>query len=562
MYTRSIPIQLALALLILLSCSGRKSQTQRDSELASLNLNSGDLTLCGSGISKFGTVDFSQSCSEKVRPDFNLAVALLHSFEYTEAEKVFAKIIEQDPECIMAYWGAAMCSFHPLWEPPGESDLQKGSKIIEAARAIAKDKSTRESDYLEVVATIYDQWETLDYRRRLLKFEEASQRIFEKYPDDTEGAVFYALALDAAADPADKTFQNQKKAGQILNAIFVKEPDHPGVAHYLIHNYDYPELAKLALPAARKYASIAAASAHAQHMPSHIFTRLGLWDEASQSNLNSVSAAQCYAENIGAEGHWDEELHGLDYLIYAFLQKADDDKALEQIGYLKTIREVFPHNFKVAYAFAAAPARYALERKDWVAAASLHLEPADFPWEKFQWEKANINFGRLLGAVHTRKIEDARAELGQLHSIHAKLSQTGENYKANLVSVQLKAGEAWIKLAEGRDAQAIDLMTEAANMEEATAKHPVTPGEIIPARELLGDMYLELGRPASALEAYKADLKIHPGRFNGIFGAGVAAEKTGNVKEATIYFEQLASLPGARGRPAFAVAESFLKKSR
>lgn len=562
MYTGNTPTLLVLALLILLTCSERKSQTQRDSESASLNLITGDITLCGSGKSKFGTVDFSQSCAEKARPDFNLAVALLHSFEYTEAEKVFAKVIEQDPECVMAYWGAAMCSFHPLWAPPGEADLRKGSKIIEAARAIARDKSTRESDYLEAIATIYDQWETLDYRTRLLKFKEATKRIVEKYPGDKEGAIFYALALDASADPADKSFENQKIAGEILNALFIKEPDHPGIAHYLIHNYDYPELAALGLPAARKYASIAAGSAHAQHMPSHIFVRLGLWDEAIQSNSNSVSAAQCYAENIGAKGHWDEELHGLDYLTYAYLQEADDDKALEQISYLKTIRDVSPQNFKVAYAYAAMPARYALERKDWEAAAGLNLEPADFPWDKFLWEKANNNFGRLLGAVHTGSIENAHEELNALRSIHARLVDANESYKANLVLIQLKAGEAWIKVAEGQEDRAIELMTEATDLEEATAKHPVTPGEIIPARELLGDMYLELDQPADALQAYKTDLKFHPGRFNGILGAGVAAERVGNVKEATVYFQQLASLDGASQRPEFAVAEVFLNKNR
>lgn len=561
MYPRTISRGLALPFLILLSCSGNKNQTQLDTELAALDLNSGDITLCGSGMSKFGTVDFSQSCSEEVRPDFNLAVALLHSFEYTEAEKVFAKVIELDPECIMAYWGAAMCSFHPLWAPPGESDLKKGSKIIEAGREFVKDKSSRESDYLEAIAAIYDHWETVDYRTRVLKFKDATKRIFEKYPGDKEGAIFYALALDASANPGDKTFENQKIAGEILNALFIKEPDHPGIAHYLIHNYDYPELAELGLPAARKYASIAAGSAHAQHMPSHIFVRLGLWDEAIQSNSNSISAAQCYAESMGEKGHWDEELHGLDYLMYAYLQKADDDKALEQINYLNTIREVFPQNFKVAYAYAAVPARYALERKDWETAASLKLEPADFPWEKFLWERANNNFGRLLGAVHTGNIEGAREELGQLRSIHGKLLQAAENYKANLVLIQLKAGEAWIKMTEGKKVRAIELMTEAANMEEATAKHPVTPGEVIPARELLGDMYLELGRPADALEAYKTNLKFHPGRFNGLFGAGVAAEKAGNLKEATVYFQQLASLEGVSDRSALAVAKTFLSKS-
>ncbi len=545
------------------SCAGKKNQSQFERELESLNLQRGEITLCGSGTNQFGTVSFSLSCSEKVRPDFNLATALLHSFEYTEAEKVFTKVIDEDPQCIMAYWGVAMSNFHPLWTPPNQDELQKGFKIITLARSIDKDKSTRESDYLEAIATIYDQWEALDHRTRLLKFEKASEKIYEKYPDDKEAAIFYALALGASADPTDKTFRNQKKAGDILNAIFVNEPNHPGIAHYIIHNYDYPELAELALPAARKYASIAAASAHAQHMPSHIFTRLGLWDESIESNINSIASAQCYAQNLGATGHWDEELHGLDYLIYAYLQKADDEKALEQIRYLKTIKEVFPQNFKDAYSFAAMPVRYALERRDWKAATKLKLEPADFPWDRFIWERANINFGRLLGAVHTHEVEEARTELEQIQSIYEKLIQANEDYKANLVRIQMKVGEAWIKLEEGNKSQAIKLMTEAADMEDATAKHPVTPGEIIPARELLGDMYLEIGDFSNAINAYEADLNRHPNRFNGLYGVGLALEKAGDAKKANQYYKELLDKTHSSisDRPQLVAIKSFVRSN-
>jgi hypothetical protein len=552
-----------LIALIVFSCSGKKNPVEFKRELANLNLQQGDITLCGSGADQFGTVAFSQSCDEKVRPDFNLATSLLHSFEYTEAEKVFAKVIDEDPECLMAYWGAAMCNFHPLWAPPGPDELQKGSKIIALARSINKDKTSRESDYLEAIATIYDQWNSLDHHTRVLKFEKASARITEKYPDDKEAAIFYALALDAAADPNDKSFQNQKKAGDILNAIFVNEPNHPGIAHYIIHNYDYPELAELALPAARKYASIAAASAHAQHMPSHIFTRLGLWDESIQSNIKSITAAQCYAQNLGVNGHWDEELHALDYLIYAYLQKAADDKALEQINYLKTIEEVFPQNFKGAYSFASMPARYALERKDWASASKLELEPAHFPWNKFLWEKANVNFGRLLGAVHINKLKDAKTELVQLQHIYAQLTNANDTYRANLVLIQVKTGEAWIKLEQGQKMQAIKLMTEAADMEDSTAKHPVTPGEILPARELLGDMYLEIGDFTNALKAYEADLSRHPNRFNGLYGAGLALEKTSGVKKPNPYYAQLKAITNPTGsdRQQMETIESFKKNN-
>ncbi|MEI9917661.1 MAG: pentapeptide repeat-containing protein [Bacteroidota bacterium] len=502
-----------LLLLLFLGCSDkRKEQAQ------ALDLTRGEITLCGSGVDQFGTVNFSLSCSEETRADFNLATALLHSFEYTEAEKMFAKVIDQDPNCVMAYWGAAMCNFHPLWQPPTPKELEKGAKIIEVARTIATDKSSRESDYIEAIATIYDNWKEIDQRTRVAKFEGATRKIYEKYPDDKEAAVFYSLALDAAADPADKTFKNQRKAGDILNKMFVNEPNHPGIAHYLIHTYDYPELAGLGLDAARKYASIAAASAHAQHMPSHIFTRLGLWDEAIESNLRSVSAAQCYAQNVGAKGHWDEELHGLDYLVYSYLQQAKYDEAFKQVEYLKTIKEIFPENFKVTYAFASIPARYAVERKDWTSAANLEFYEGNFSWNKYPWERSNINLARLLGDVHIGNLTGAKHELARLQSNYDVLIKAKDNYKANFVLIQVKTGEGWIRLKEGNKKEAIALMTEAADLEDKTSKHPVTPGEIIPARELLADMYMEIKDYKNALASYEADLVRHPNRYNGVKG--------------------------------------------
>ncbi len=551
-----MPIFIAI---ILLSCSGKK-QDQFETELKSLELTQGEITLCGSGADQFGSVDFSVSCSEKVSADFNLATALLHSFEYTEAEKVFAKIIHDDPKCIMAYWGTAMCNFHPLWDPPSEKDLEKGNRIISLSRSLVEDKTSKESNYLEAIATIYDDWDSLDYHTRVIKFEKASQLIFEKYPNDHEAAIFYALALRTSADPNDKSFANQKKAGQILNKLFESNPNHPGIAHYIIHNFDYPELADLALPAAKKYASIAAASAHAQHMPSHIFTRLGLWDESIQSNLNSISAAQCYAQNMNIKGHWDEELHGMDYLVYAYLQKADDAKALEQMEYLHTITEVFPVNFKVFYSFASIPTRYALERKDWAAAATLELSPTSFAWEKFPWEKSNINLARLLGAIHTNQLTVANHELKELQRNYEMLMAARENYKANLVNIQLKIGEGWIRFSEGKKTEAITLLIMAADMEDATEKHPVTPGEIIPARELLGDMYIALGESAKALEAYEANLTRHQNRFNGLYGAGLAAEQSRDFTRAATYYKKLLALTNSSesDRPELQLAKSFL----
>ena len=334
---------------------------------------------------------------------------------------------------------------------------------------------------------------TTDHRARCIRFEEAMEKLYSDYPKDKEAATFYALALNAAADPADKTFTKQKKAGSILSALYPNEPNHPGIVHYLIHTYDAPELAHLALPAARKYASVAPSSAHALHMPSHVFTRLGHWTECINSNLTSVSAAQCYAEAAGIKGHWDEELHGLDYLVYAYLQKGDNDKAKKQLAYLETIKEVHPLNFKVAYAFAAIPSRYVLENKLWKEAANLKIRE-NFPWQKFPWQKGILHFTRLLGSVNTDNIKAAKTELGKLNEIYDTLTNQKDAYKATQVAIQITAAKAWITFKEGNTTQALELMNAAAGMEDKTEKHPVTPSEVIPAKQLLGDMLFEMNK--------------------------------------------------------------------
>src|ERR1051326_6785212 len=312
--------------LVLFSCK-TQDKTDQDALVSSLDLKRGDVVSCGPQDGEiFGSVSFTASVPDDLKKDFNIAIALLHSFEYAESEKMFAKIIDQAPGCAMAYWGAAMCNFHPLWFPPTAGELQKGSKAVNLARSIT-DKTQRESDYIEAIAKFYEPADQPDPHTRVTNFEKAMEKIYHDYPDDKEAVVFYALALDAAADPTDKSYTNQRKAFALLNPIFEKQPLHPGIAHYIIHNCDYPGLAEMALPAARKYASIAPASAHAQHMPSHIFTRLGLWDECIQSNLVSVSSAKCYADKAKIAGHWDQELHGIDYLVYAYLQKGDDELA-------------------------------------------------------------------------------------------------------------------------------------------------------------------------------------------------------------------------------------------
>jgi hypothetical protein len=551
-----------ITVLLFTTCKNKNENNYKDS-IASLHLKRGEVVSCGPQEGQYGETYFSVSVPEKPRSNFNMAIALLHSFEYDESEKMFAKVIEQAPDCAMAYWGVAMSNFHPLWAPPSTAELEKGAKAIAIARSI-NNKTKRESDYIEAIAKFYENADQLTHRNRVLNFEKAMEQIYLTYTDDKEAPVFYALALNAAADPTDKTYSRQKKAFGILNVIFQKEPLHPGIAHYIIHNYDYPGLAELALPAARKYASIAPASAHAQHMPSHIFTRLGLWDECIQSNLVAASSGRCYAEQLKLKGSWDEELHALDYLVYAYLQKGEDSLAKERVDHLRSIKEVFPVNFKVLYAFAASPSRYFLEKRMWKEAADMELYPADFPWEKFPWQQAIVHFAKLLGAVHVSEMENAKKELRNLKSLYVFLSQEKNMSRESAqVQVQINTGEAWINFKEGNNVKALKLMATAADMEDGTEKHPVTPGEIIPARELLGDMLLEMNKPMLALVAYKSVLETHPNRFNGLYSAGLAAQKCGNKEEAKLYFQKLLNSIGTSNskRSELQMVRSFLNST-
>ncbi len=540
------------------ACKDKK--TIPDPELMTIDLLRGDMLLCGSG--NFGNVRFSSSCKEGTQKTFDLGISLLHSFEYEEAEKAFVKVIDEDPACAMAYWGVAMSNFHALWMQSGTEYLEKGSKILEIADRLPKGE--REQDYLEAIGVFYKDWETHDRKTRIALFEQKMEALYKKYGKDKEAAIFYALALCSSADPADKTYKNQLKSGKILESLLADNPDHPGIAHYIIHNYDYPELAALALPTARRYAKIAPASAHAQHMPSHIFTRLGLWDEAIASNVNSTASAMCYSESIDPKAHWDEELHGMDYLVYAYLQTGDTEMAKEQYEYLRTFREVFPANFKIAYAAAAIPARIALETKDWKSAANLQLPSLKIDYKDFPWEKSIFHFARALGSVRSGDIPSSEKELDSLKIHYQELLDLKDGYKAKQVLVQMNSIEAWILYSNGNHKDAIALMTESADIEENTAKHPVTPGEVVPAQELLGDMYMAMDKPAEALKVYELNLKTRPGRFNGIYGAAQASGRSGDNVKATEYFENLIKLTEKSNsdRPELVEAKAFVKGNK
>jgi tetratricopeptide (TPR) repeat protein len=546
------------AALLFGACREQK-ESPSQAAIVELSLNAARRITCGPTEQKLGSVDFPLSGSTAVNQTFRQGLLLLHSFEYDEAEKVFATLIHDHPDCAMAYWGVAMSSFHPLWAPPSAAELTKGAKALELARSIPG-KSQKEADYIEALTAFYRDWASVEHRTRCLRFEKATETLSRKYPTDKEAASFYALALTAAADPTDTAFAKQKKAGALLMALYPGNPNHPGVVHYLIHAYDAPELAALALPAARHYAAVAPSSAHALHMPSHIFTRLGLWGECIQSNLASVDAARCYGEAAGIPGHWDEELHGLDYLVYAYLQRGDNGQAHRQWDYLNTIREVQPANFKVAYAFAAIPSRYLLENRQWAAAAALTLPPTNVQWQKFPWQQALVHFTRLLGAVHLNQLAAARVERQALHQLQQRLAEQKELYQAAQVQRQLTVAEAWIRWKEDQPAEALRLMTVAADEEDHTAKHPVTPGEVLPAREMLGDLLMEMKRPAEALVAYEANLQKHPNRFNGLYGAGRAAAQSGNPEKARRYYQQLLTVtqPTDSPRPELAALKGYL----
>lgn len=501
---------------------------------------------------KLGKVSFPVSCEPAVQPQFNSAVAMLHSFWYEKASDTFADVAQKDPMCGMAFWGIAMTHYHPIWEAPGPADLKAGVSSLERAEAVGS-KTQRERDYIAAIGTFYKDSEKLDHRVRALAYKTAMEQLQARYPDDREAAVFYALVLLATAPPADKTYVNQQKAGAILEQVFLEQPEHPGVAHYIIHAYDYPPLAARALEAARRYAKIAPDSPHALHMPSHIFTRLGLWQESIDCNLASAASA----EKNNAPGN---ELHARDYMIYAYLQGGRDSEAKNALKAVLRGRPDDPQYMNWLYASGASPARYAVERHQWAEAAALPVPPNMFPRERYAWTEANLHFARSLGASRIGDIEAARKDLQQLASIREALLQEKNLYWADQVDIQREIAVAWITLAEGMREQALQQMRSAADHEDKTDKHNVTPGVILPARELLGEMLLELKMPAKAMIEFEAALHTAPNRFNALSGAAHAARLSGDNQKAKSYYGKLlATCDHADGdRPELQEARSVL----
>jgi hypothetical protein len=508
-----------------------------------------------------GKVHFPVSCSSEAQQRFDRAIAILHSFWYEEAVKAFTAVTEADPNCAMGQWGIAMSIYYPLWVPPDRSTLQKGLSAVEKAKSIGA-KTERERAYVTAIEVFYKDSNKLDHRTRALAYEKSMEQIYLHYPEDKEAAVFYALALNATAPPTDKTYAKQLKAGEILEKVFAEQPNHPGVAHYIIHSDDNPVLASRGLTAARRYAEIAPAVPHAQHMPSHIFTRLGLWQEAIQSNLGAVAASKDYeAKNLPGAAYY-ERLHALDYLAYAYLQGAQDREAKRVVDEIKSIQKVQPEAFQAAYAFAAIPARYVIERRRWSEAGSLTLYPSNFPWSRFPWAEAVIYFARGLASARDGNVADTRKDIEKLEALHQVLVKANDKYWAEQVEIQGRTVGAWLAHAEGRNDEALNLMRSAADREDSTEKHPVTPAPITPARELLGDLLLELNEPQKAVGEFERSLDREPNRFHALYGAARAAELSGDPQKARTYYESIMTLSSKADteRPELQQAKEFLAK--
>jgi hypothetical protein len=494
---------------------------------------------------RLGSVRFVTSCSPAVEKDFDRAVALLHSFWYSAAIAAFDGVLEKDPQCAMAYWGIAMSWWsNPFGGFRSAKALQSGRAAVEKAKA-AGAKTERERDYIAAVESLYKDYDTVAQRSRTLAYENAMEQLAAKYQDDAEARIFYALALDQTALPTDKTYANYLKAAAILEKEFKLQPDHPGIAHYIIHSYDVPSLAPRALDAARRYAKIAPDAPHALHMPSHTFTRVGYWQESIETNIASAAAAR--KDNAPSE-----ELHALDYQVYAYLQTAQDGAAKKVLDATPAIGAQIDMDAPGAaapppaglFALAAIPARYALERNAW--AEAVELQPRE---TRFPWADAVTYFARALGAARSGNPAAARKDIEKLASLQNALKEAKDVYWAEQVEIQRQAASAAAAYAEGKKEEAVALMRKAADMEDATEKSAISPGPIKPARELLGELLLEAGRPEEALKEFETTTKKEPNRFRGVYGAARAAEAGGYREKAGTYYAELLEICKGADQP-------------
>jgi tetratricopeptide (TPR) repeat protein len=483
---------------------------------------------------QLGQVKFPVSCSNEAQAKFHRAMALYHSFDWKQGRAAFEEIANLDPRCGMAYWGLAMVAANNPFGWPVYLKLQEGTEAIQKAQDVGA-TTPRERAYIEALTVLYKDHATVPHRQRALAYEQAMEQLAATYPDDVEAKILYALAVSANHDLNDKTFARPLKAAGLLDPLFPAYPQHPGVAHYLIHSYDYPPIASKGLEAAKRYAHIAPDAAHAQHMPSHIFTRVGAWRESVASNQASVAAAKGDISYIP---------HGWDYMVYASLQMADDAAADNVGADVRAIRALDDSIHSAVFGVTAIPARLALERGRWAEAATLELHPAvpEAGWKRFPQAEAINAFARALGAARSGDAAGARREIARLHTLRQALSERKLAYWAEQVEIQAQVATAWALRAEGKNEEALAANRAAADHEDQTEKHVVTPGPIMPVRELLGDLLMELGRPAEALPQYEASIAKEPNRFRGLYGAGLAAERAGDRARARAHFETLVAI--------------------
>ena len=500
---------------------------------------------------RLGTVHFMTSCNETAQRRFDRGMRYQHSFWYRQAGEIFEDVAKADSECGMALWGIALTLLNNPHGAPPASNLPLGLAAIQKAKAVGA-KTQRERDYIDALAVMYVDYDKIDHRRRVQAYLKAMEALAGRYPEDDEAQIAYAITLNVAASPADKSYANQLKGAAVLEPIFKRQPQHPGVAHYLIHLYDYPPIAEKGLDAAMRYAKIAPAAPHAQHMPSHIFTRVGYWKESIAANQASVRAAK-------ADKAATDQLHGQDYMVYAYLQLAQDSNARAVIDEMAKSTNVGSEERGGLFALAASPARYMIERGDWQGAAELEVMPSKFPFIV-----AITHFARALGAARAGNAEAAKADIAKLAELRDQLREAKDAYWAEQVDIQWQAASAWLFYAQGKYDDALKTMSAAADAEDKTEKAPVTPGPLAPARELYGAMLLERGIAKDALAAYEATLKKEPHRLGATLGAAKAEEKAGDLAKARQHYAAAVALAENADpvRPEIAAARAFVAQAR
>lgn len=505
-------------------------------------------------IDRLGEVNFPVSCTGEAQAKFHRAMALYYSFDWKRGKAAFEEIASLDSGCGMAYWGLAMIASDNPFGWPVSLKPKEGAEAIQKAKDIGA-ATPRERDYVAALEVLYKDHATVPHRQRALAYEQAMEKLAATYPDDIEAKILYALAVSANHDLNDKTYARPLKAAALLEPLFASYPQHPAVAHCLIHSYDYPPIAHKGLEAAKRYARIAPDASHAQHMPSHIFTRVGAWRESVASNEASVSAAKGDMRFIP---------HGWDYMVYAYLQMADDATTDKVVAEARAIPPLKNPSLGEVFGAAAIPARLTLERGCWGEAATLELPSAvsEADWKRFPQAEAINAFARAIGAARSGDATGARREIQRLQNLRTVLTDRKLAYWAEQTEIQAKVATAWALRAEGKNEEALAAMSAAADHEDQTEKHVVTPGPILPARELLGDLLMDLGRPAEALPQYEASIAKEPNRFRGLYGAGLAAERAGDLARAKTHFEKLVAIaaPSDGKRTELAHAEQVVSQ--